>query len=104
MDSPANNHFFIHSFMTRAHIFFSGTVQGVGFRYTTRHIAADLNLKGWVRNLPDGRVEMVVEGAKEIIEELCARLIKRFDGFIQNREIDYTEAAPHYKNFEVVQS
>ncbi|HEX7033109.1 MAG TPA: acylphosphatase [Nitrososphaera sp.] len=47
---------------TRAHIFVSGTVQGVYFRQNTKEVATKHNVTGWVRNLPDGRVEAVLEG------------------------------------------
>lgn len=46
-------------------VFFSGKVQGVGFRYTVRSLAARTAVTGFVRNLPDGRVHLVVEGAAE---------------------------------------
>jgi acylphosphatase len=58
----------------RAHIFVSGRVQGVFFRDHTRRWAYSLGLTGWVRNLYDGRVEAVVEGEKEKLEELIAKL------------------------------
>ena len=58
----------------RAHIFVSGRVQGVFFRDHSRRWAADLQLQGWTRNLPDGRVEMCAEGEKEHITELIDRL------------------------------
>ena len=47
---------------TRVHIFVSGLVQGVFFRYFTKKTADKLNLKGWVKNLDDGRVEILAEG------------------------------------------
>lgn len=59
-----------------AHIFISGFVQGIGFRQFIKINADKLGLKGWVRNLPDGRVEAVFEGSKEKIEEaisLCRK-------------------------------
>jgi len=56
--------------MVRAHILFSGTVQGVGFRYTTLSFAQQLSLTGWVKNLSDGSVQAVAEGPREKIEEL----------------------------------
>ena len=58
----------------RAHIFVSGRVQGVFFRDHTQRWASSLGLTGWVRNLYDGRVEAVVEGEGEKIEELVAKL------------------------------
>jgi acylphosphatase len=62
------------SMNARAHILVSGRVQGVFFRDHTRKWAASLQLMGWVRNLPDGRVEAVVEGKKEHIEALISRV------------------------------
>ena len=55
--------------MRRAHLIISGRVQGVGFRYRARDIAEGLGLKGWVRNLPDGRVETIAEGEDAPVEE-----------------------------------
>ncbi len=54
----------------RVHIFISGKVQGVFFRDSTKTRAKELGVSGWVRNLPDGRVEAVLEGQKEIVEEM----------------------------------
>ena len=61
--------------MERIHLWVSGIVQGVAFRYYTTQKATDLGLMGWVKNLPDGRVEIVVEGPKEKLEtfEVWAR-------------------------------
>ena len=54
----------------RAHVFISGKVQGVFFRATTRDKANELGVKGWVRNLRDGRVEAVFEGDEEAVKKL----------------------------------
>lgn len=56
--------------MQQAHVFISGTVQGVGFRYFVRSNAQKLGLTGWVRNTEDGGVEAVMQGDKEKIEEM----------------------------------
>jgi acylphosphatase len=53
----------------RAHVFVEGRVQGVFFRAETHSIARQHNLAGWVRNLPDGRVEAVFEGEEEDVEK-----------------------------------
>ena len=59
-----------------AHVFVSGFVQGVFYRSWTEQSARQLGLKGWVRNLPDGRVEAVFEGERQKVEkmvELCRK-------------------------------
>ena len=56
----------------RVHIYITGRVQGVGFRYSTHDRATTLGLNGWVRNLPDGRVEAELEGPKPVIEQMLA--------------------------------
>ncbi|MDY6819769.1 MAG: acylphosphatase [Halobacteriales archaeon] len=55
---------------TRAHVFVSGTVQGVYYRATTRDTARDHDVDGWVRNLADGRVEAVFEGSEAAVEAM----------------------------------
>jgi len=55
---------------TRAHVFVSGRVQGVFFRATTRDTAREEGVDGWVRNLQDGRVEAVFEGAPDAVERM----------------------------------
>ena len=54
----------------RAHVFVTGRVQGVYYRATTRDTAREYGITGWVRNLPDGRVEAVFEGAQESVESM----------------------------------
>ena len=51
-----------------AHVLISGKVQGVWFRANTKEKARQLDIKGWVRNLPDGRVEAVFQGEKGMVE------------------------------------
>ena len=68
------------------YIFYSGKVQGIGFRYTVQSIAHDLGLVGWVKNLPDGRVEMCIEGTQEKITRLCQEIEEHFEGYITSKE------------------
>ena len=72
--------------MVRKHIFFSGDVQGVGFRYRSFYIAQSLGLTGWVENLWDGRVEMEVQGDPNKINDLILYL--QAQRFIQIEEMD----------------
>jgi acylphosphatase len=53
-----------------AHVFIAGRVQGVAYRASTWEVASRLGLSGWVRNLPDGRVEAVFEGTETIVQEM----------------------------------
>jgi acylphosphatase len=54
----------------RAHVLISGRVQGVGFRFSTQDVAMVYGLAGWVRNLPDGRVEAVFEGDRPVVRKM----------------------------------
>jgi len=54
----------------RAHVFVSGKVQGVYFRQNTKQVATQHNVTGWVRNLPDGRVEAILEGNEAAVNEV----------------------------------
>ena len=56
----------------RLHLVISGRVQGVGFRFSAYDEAKDLALAGWVRNLPNGNVEIVAEGSRENLQMLAA--------------------------------
>ncbi|WP_297454406.1 acylphosphatase [Persephonella sp.] len=53
----------------RLYAVFAGTVQGVGFRYFVRNIAKEMGVKGYVRNLPDGTVEVVAEGDEQTLRD-----------------------------------
>lgn len=57
----------------RAHLYISGKVQGVYYRGFTQEIAYSLGLNGWSKNLPDGRVEAVFEGEKDVIEAVIKK-------------------------------
>jgi acylphosphatase len=83
-------------------IFYSGSVQGVGFRYTVKSVAAGFEVVGFVRNLPDGRVELVAEGARDELEAF--RLAIRDAGlehFIRKEEAGWSEATGAFRGFEI---
>ncbi|NEQ41453.1 MAG: acylphosphatase [Okeania sp. SIO3I5] len=56
--------------ITRAHVFITGKVQGVGYRFSTLQTAVSLGINGWVKNLPDGRVEAVFEASDELVKKM----------------------------------
>jgi acylphosphatase len=88
---------------SRMHIFFSGKVQGVGFRYAVKTVAAGFEVVGTVRNLIDGRVELVAEGSREELEAFRSAIPEAGLGhFIRNEEINRSEATSEFRGFEIV--
>ncbi|MGK0184424.1 MAG: acylphosphatase [Verrucomicrobiales bacterium] len=74
------------------HVFYEGRVQGVGFRYTVKSLANEFEVSGWVRNLPDGRVELLAVSADD--EELDAYLQEILDSRLAHhiKGVDVTDA------------
>jgi len=70
--------------LDRRRVYFSGRVQGVGFRYTTQSLARGFEVAGFVRNLPDGRVELVAEGDSDELDAFLASIRREMDAFITN--------------------
>ncbi len=85
----------------RAHVFYSGRVQGVGFRYTAERAALELGLVGWVKNLPDNRVELVCEGSKEKIDELLRLIAQELGLSIQKTVCGWEPPTHTFKDFSV---
>lgn len=88
--------------MVRIHIFVKGLVQGVFFRANTQKMAVELDLKGWVKNIPCGGVEAVFEGEEEKINKMLEWARKgppaaKVDGL----EIEWERYKGNFKNFEV---
>lgn len=88
--------------MKRAHIFIEGRVQGVGFRHFAELNAEEVGVHGWIKNLPDGRVEAILEGPIDHLEELVERLeqgpgASRVDSI----DVDVEEATGEFDTFEV---
>ncbi len=84
-------------------IFYSGYVQGVGFRYTAKSVAAGFDVTGYVRNLPDGRVELVAEGTKDELEAF--RRAIRDAGlwhFIRDEQVIWSEPEGGFRGFQIV--
>jgi acylphosphatase len=82
-------------------VVYTGRVQGVGFRYTVRSIARGYPVKGYVTNLPDGSVELVVQGRPEAINGLMAEVARQFDGNIHHCERRPIQAAESFTNFDI---
>jgi acylphosphatase len=82
-------------------VFFTGRVQGVGFRYQTLQVAKEFEVAGFVRNLPDGRVELQAEGAKSEIEAFVTAVGERMTGFIRKTERSGATRAPQFTGFNI---
>ena len=88
--------------MIRIHIIVEGRVQGVGYRANTRRKAYQLGLTGWVRNLRDGRVEMMAEGGEEMIDRLIQWCYRGpTSAYVSKAIMEKTEATGEFQRFTV---
>ena len=87
--------------MIAKHIIFKGRVQGVGFRYTAQRIASLSQMTGFVRNLPDGSVEMLAQGTQKEIENCIKDIEESFGGYIRETKINEIPPDPRYTNFQI---
>ncbi len=87
--------------MERRTYLFSGHVQGVGFRYTTHNIAQRHNVFGYVRNLPDGRVELVMEGEEREMDVVVKDLRQRMQDYVDNIESQAAPATGEFERFRI---
>jgi acylphosphatase len=84
-------------------VFYSGSVQGVGFRYTTKSVATGFEVTGAVRNLPDGRVELIAEGERGELEAFRDAIRGAgLAGFIRDEKITWSEPQNDLHGFEIV--
>lgn len=80
---------------------YHGRVQGVGFRYTAHHIAQSYAVTGYVKNLRDGNVELVVEGAAPEIQRVLAEIAAEMAGNIEAADVQVESASGNYASFEI---
>jgi len=87
----------------RLHAYISGRVQGVGFRSFTRRNAKELGLTGWVKNLPDGRVETVAEGKKQKLEKFI-ELLKEGPSRskVENLDVNKKDYEGSFSEFKII--
>ncbi len=76
-------------------------VQGVGFRFSVQRQAAAFDLTGWVKNLRDGRVEILAEGPQENIEKLCRQIEEYYRGHVRHKEITFSPAQGSFEDFDI---
>lgn len=83
--------------------YFTGHVQGVGFRYTTRHAVSGTSVTGFVRNLPDGRVELVMEGPDSEMDAVIERVQSDLGHGIRHTTCDESPGTGQFHGFEIRQ-
>ena len=82
-------------------VYYAGRVQGIGFRYTVRSLAGRFNVTGFVRNLPDGRVHLVIEGAAEEIAALLDAIKTEMHYYIVEAQDSVRPATGRFNSFEI---
>ncbi len=85
----------------RREVYFSGRVQGVGFRYTAERLAARYDVRGFVQNLRDGRVFLVVESRSEEIDRFLRAIHSAMDRYIADVQTMATEAREEFEGFTI---
>jgi acylphosphatase len=84
-----------------ATVFFTGRVQGVGFRYQTLQVAKGFEVSGFVANLPDGRVHLEAEGAMAEVRDFIVAVQERMEGYIRKVEQTETKRAAQFQGFSI---
>ena len=87
--------------MKRVHVYYSGRVQGIGFRFAAEDVARALGVKGWVKNLPDSRVEIVAEADESVLEDFLSKLNTYFAGNITDTDINRENARGEFNDFHI---
>ena len=85
----------------RVHVYYEGLVQGIGFRFTAERRAISLGLKGWVKNLDDGRVEVLCEGEEQNIKVFLEKMISTFKAYIRDIDLEWADATGEYEGFDI---
>lgn len=82
-------------------IIFLGVVQGIGFRFSARNLAVRHKIKGWVMNLPDGKVKLLAVGQREDLDDFFQDLKDEFKRYIDDYTFQEREASGNYKDFQI---
>lgn len=82
-------------------VFFTGRVQGVGFRYTALQVAKEFEVSGLVKNLPDGRVQLEAEGTPRAVKDFIVALEERMHGYIRKTERQSAKRPPQLVGFVI---
>ncbi len=80
-------------------VYYSGRVQGVGFRYAVCRVATRFEVKGFVRNLGDGRVQVIAEGKTKELDGFLESIQAEMSGYIRAKELDQQEPSGKFSDF-----
>ena len=87
----------------RLEILFSGRVQGVGFRFTTERISKRFAVTGFVRNLPNGKVQVAAEGEEEVLKEFLKAVSEsEMSHFIRGAEASWSHSQGTFQKFSIM--
>ncbi len=86
---------------TAKHVIFSGEVQGVGFRYTSQRIAGRHNVTGYVRNLPDGTVELFLQGPGPDVDGCLQDIQETFAGYVREAQVEEAPCDARLRSFRI---
>ena len=89
------------SMKKQVHIYYSGRVQGIGFRYTVADLADYQKVQGWVKNLDDARVEVVAEADEDTLNEFLQQVNQHFSRYIKDVNIEWLPATGEFRDFSV---
>ena len=82
-------------------VLYRGRVQGVGFRYTARQIGQRHAVTGFVKNLPDGRVELIIEGPRDETQKTLDEIAEAMSDYIHDQQVQTGQPSGKYKSFDV---
>lgn len=86
----------------RIQVYYDGMVQGVGFRFTAERVALNLGLRGWVKNLFDGRVEVVAEGKEQDLVDFLHKVKNGpMKPYIRGTDVTWQEATGEFRDFTI---
>ncbi len=87
--------------MKRAHVYYSGNVQGIGFRFMAVDLATKHKVVGWVKNIPDDRVELIAEGKESAVLNFLAEIRRVLSRYIGEVKFNWEPATSQFKDFSI---
>ncbi len=83
------------------HLFYSGRVQGIGFRYTVQDMAGQQKVCGWVKNLNNSRVEVVAEAEEDALNNFLEFINQHFSRYISDVNVEWLPAGGEFRDFQI---